>query len=642
MDLDELDAWLARTYDALGRQVELVCELKIDGSSLALTYENGELIRAATRGDGSIGEDVTAGARTVRDVPLRLRNTVLRTDAGEASTANAPLEIRGEVYMPKTSFERLNSDINTEAESKGTQAHPFANPRNAAAGSMRQKDVSVTASRDLATFMYAMPDVPETNALPIKSQWDLLAWLKKAGFHVNPDIALCTTAQEVHDFCANAMVHREDLAYEIDGVVVKVNDFQLQRELGFTARAPRWAIAFKFPPEEKISLLERIVVQVGRTGVLTPVAEFEPVAVAGSTVSRSTLHNEDEVHRKDVRVGDTIIVHKAGDVIPEVVGPVLSLRPDAAQVWHMPKTCPSCGSPIYKDEDGVAYRCVSAECPAQRFERLNHWVSRGALDIEGLGPKLIDKLLEQGKIVDAADFYTLDTSTLASIDTGDTKYVHAMSPEKREATGDWEKEPVLVGQTVAAKVVEQIQASKSQTFARVLFGLGIRNVGKHVAELIVKRFPSIDALSTASEEALCDIEGVGPVIAQTIVEFFQTPANIRLIKRLSDVGVNMVDADQAARLATSGAAGASDDGPLSGLTFVLTGTLENHTRDEAEEMLRALGAKAAGSVSKKTSYVVAGPNAGSKLDKAVSLGVPVLNEEQLDSILLHKDIGVIA
>ena len=357
MDLDELDEWMERTAEACGGSLPpLCCELKIDGSSIALTYEDGVLVRAATRGDGTTGEDVTVNMRTVRDVPLRLRD--------EARGAIAPgvetLELRGEVYMPKKSFEALNA----AAEEEGRA--PFANPRNAAAGSLRQKDPAVTKMRDLSTFMYAIAD---DGALEVEGQWELLQWLRKAGFHVNPDVRLCATAEEVRGFCRECLDRRESLPYEIDGVVVKVNDFARQRAMGFTARAPRWAIAFKFPPEEKTTLLRDITVQVGRTGALTPVAELVPVVVAGSTVARATLHNLDEVHRKDVRVGDTVIVRKAGDVIPEVLGPVLSLRSPEARIWEMPSVCPSCGSPVVRDPGEVAFRCISIDCPAQALER---------------------------------------------------------------------------------------------------------------------------------------------------------------------------------------------------------------------------------------------------------------------------------
>ena len=600
MDLDELDEWMERTAEACGGSLPpLCCELKIDGSSIALTYEDGVLVRAATRGDGTTGEDVTVNMRTVRDVPLRLRD--------EARGAIAPgvetLELRGEVYMPKKSFEALNA----AAEEEGRA--PFANPRNAAAGSLRQKDPAVTKMRDLSTFMYAIAD---DGALEVEGQWELLQWLRKAGFHVNPDVRLCATAEEVRGFCRECLARREALPYEIDGVVGKVNDFARQRAMGFTARAPRWAIAFKFPPEEKTTLLRDITVQVGRTGALTPVAELVPVVVAGSTVARATLHNLDEVHRKDVRVGDTVIVRKAGDVIPEVLGPVLSLRSPEARIWEMPSVCPSCGSPVVRDPGEVAFRCISIDCPAQALERLLHWASRGALDIDGMGEEIVSRLVESGRVADVADYYSLSEEELASLDMGRVK-----------ADG----EPVRLGHTVAKKLVAAIEASKGRTFARVLFGLGIRHVGKTTAEAIAAAYPSMDALSTAGEDELAGIYGVGPKVAHGMWLFFRTPDNVSVIERLRAAGVTM--ADEAA------APGEEVPQVLAGLTFVLTGTLTHSgmTRDEAGARLKAMGAKVSGSVSKKTSFVVAGENAGSKYDKAVALGVPVLDEAQLLNLL---------
>lgn len=600
MDLDELDEWMERTAEACGGSLPpLCCELKIDGSSIALTYEDGVLVRAATRGDGTTGEDVTVNMRTVRDVPLRLRD--------EARGAIAPgvetLELRGEVYMPKKSFEALNA----AAEEEGRA--PFANPRNAAAGSLRQKDPAVTKMRDLSTFMYAIAD---DGALEVEGQWELLQWLRKAGFHVNPDVRLCATAEEVRGFCRECLDRRESLPYEIDGVVVKVNDFARQRAMGFTARAPRWAIAFKFPPEEKTTLLRDITVQVGRTGALTPVAELVPVVVAGSTVARATLHNLDEVHRKDVRVGDTVIVRKAGDVIPEVLGPVLSLRSPEARIWEMPSVCPSCGSPVVRDPGEVAFRCISIDCPAQALERLLHWASRGALDIDGMGEEIVSRLVESGRVADVADYYSLSEEELASLDMGRVK-----------ADG----EPVRLGHTVAKKLVAAIEASKGRPFARVLFGLGIRHVGKTTAEAIAAAYPSMDALSAAGEDELAGIYGVGPKVAHGMWLFFRTPDNTSVIERLRAAGVTM--ADEAV------AVGEEVPQVLAGLTFVLTGTLAHSgmTRDEAGARLKAMGAKVSGSVSKKTSFVVAGENAGSKYDKAVALGVPVLDEAQLLNLL---------
>lgn len=620
MNLEELDEWLQRTEDALGAgNATYTCELKIDGLGVALTYQNGAFVRAATRGDGTTGEDVSLNVRTIRDVPMHLAESAL---AHMGADRNTPIEVRGEVYMPKGSFVRLNE----EADAEGRD--PFANPRNAAAGSLRQKDPKVTARRDLATFLYAVAD---TTPLHVHSQHDFLAWLRDAGFSVNPNVARCSTPAEVHAFCADALAHRGDLDYDIDGVVVKVDSFDQQDELGFTARAPRWAIAFKFPPEEKTTVLREIRIQVGRTGVLTPVAEFDPVTVAGSTIARATLHNEDEVHRKDVREGDTIIVHKAGDVIPEVVGPVLDKRPEGAVEWHMPATCPACGASVVHEDGEVAYRCVSIDCPAQLKERLLHWVSRGCMDVDGVGEELVDKMIEAGLLRDVADFYSLTVDQVAALDTGRTY----LKDDKRRGVkaGD----PIPVGMTIATKVVDELAKSKAQPLGRVLFALGIRHVGKSVGELIAQRFLTVDALVTANEEDIAAIDGIGPKIAESVKQFLSVPENLAVLDRLRAAGLSLEEdlsgAAERAAEATGVSADLAEAQPLAGLTFVLTGTLVNRTRDEAGAALKALGAKVTGSVSKKTSYVVAGPKAGSKLTKAESLGVPVLDEEALEHIL---------
>lgn len=600
MGAEELDEWLARVKEFFSTIPELVCELKIDGSSVAFTYEGGRLIRAATRGDGTTGEDITVNVRTVKDVPLRLRDGAL----SGIRDADASIELRGECYMPKTSFEVLNA----AAESNGKQ--PFANPRNAAAGSLRQKDPQITAHRDLSTFVYAVGD---ERKLVAETQWDLLKWLGEAGFHVNPDIALVTSAEEVHEFCRKSLERRDALPYDIDGVVVKVNSFAQQEAMGYTARAPRWAIAFKFPPEEKTTLLRDITVQVGRTGKLTPVAEMDPVLVAGSTVARATLHNEDEVLRKDVRVGDTVIVRKAGDVIPEVLGPVLSLRPDDARPWSMPKECPSCGSPVVREDGEADYRCISIDCPAQALERLLHWASRGAMDIDGMGEEIVRRLVESGRVSDVADYYTLDEVELAQLQTGRTNK---------------EGEPICLGQTIAKKLVAAIDESRTRLFARPLFGLGMRHVGKTMAETLARAFPNMDALMAATEEQLAAVDGVGPKIAHSTYLFLRTPDNVQVIERLAKHGVRLADDVEAQ---------AADALPqtLEGLTFVLTGSLTQSgmKRDEAGAALKARGAKVSGSVSKKTSFVVAGEAAGSKYDKAVALGVPVLDEAALLHII---------
>ena len=609
MNLEELDAWLSRTDEALGASptnpVAYTCELKMDGLGVALTYRDGQFVRAATRGDGSTGENVTANVLTISDVPRELALAGL--DQVENRGLNQSIEVRGEVYMPKHSFIRLNED----ADAAGKQ--PFANPRNAAAGSLRQKDPKITAHRDLETFIYAVAD---EGPLDVHSQWEFLNWLRSCGFNVNPHARRCLSAQEVHDFCAQALEQRGDLNYDIDGVVVKVDSFASQEALGFTSRAPRWAIAFKFPPEEKQTVLREIRIQVGRTGVLTPVAEFDPVTVAGSTIARATLHNLDEIRRKNVREGDTIIVHKAGDVIPEVVGPVLSLRPEDAVEFQMPATCPSCGSPVIQEEGEVAFRCVSIDCPAQAVERLIHWGSRKAMDIDGLGDELINRMVEEGVLSDVADFYDkLTEETLSSMPTGrvyDTDTADHLSGDS-----------IPVGHTIAKKVMAQVEESKTRGLGRVLFGIGMRHVGANVAELLAQEFGSIQALATAPVEKIAEIPGIGPKIAESVHEFFSIPENVAVIERLRQAGVMLEEEKPENELPQT----------LAGLTFVLTGTLEHFTRDEAGAQLKAMGAKVSGSVSKKTSFVVAGEAAGSKLTKAESLGVPVLDETALQQIL---------
>ena len=602
MNLEELDEWLARTDELLGstpeHPVAYTCELKIDGLGVALTYRDAQFVRAATRGDGTTGENVTANVLTIGDIPHAL------AQAGLARVADGGLgqsvEVRGEVYMPKHSFVRLNED----ADAAGRE--PFANPRNAAAGSLRQKDPKVTAVRDLETFIYAVADEAP---LAVTTQWQFLQWLRDCGFNVNPNAARCTSAREVHEFCANALAHREDLDYDIDGVVVKVDSFDGQAALGFTARAPRWAIAFKFPPEEKRTVLREIRVQVGRTGVLTPVAEFDPVLVAGSTIARATLHNIDEVRRKNVRVGDTIVVHKAGDVIPEVVGPVLELRPEGSVDWEMPSACPSCGSPVIREEGEVAYRCVSIDCPAQATERLIHWGSRNVMDIDGLGDEIVSRMVEQGLLTDVADFYDkLTEEALSEVSCG-----------RQTVDGD----DIVVGKTIAAKVMAQVNESRGRGLARVLFGLGIRHVGANVARTLATHFRSMQALMTAAPEDIAAIDGVGPKIAASVHEFFSVKKNVAVVERLREAGVVLEEEVE------------EPDAPqtLAGLTFVLTGTLQNYKRTEAAKLLEAMGAKCTGSVSKKTSYVIAGEAAGSKLAKAEQLGVPVLDESALGQIL---------
>lgn len=652
MNLDELDLWLERTCDALAKLAEtyddmpdglpadvpddapedtsaatqaaaaararmrqallsptFTCELKIDGLGIALTYESGQFVRAATRGDGAVGEDVSANVLTIADVPRALK------PQGLAHVRNSgldyALEVRGEVYMPKQSFVRLNE----EADAQGTAT--FANPRNAAAGSLRQKNPEITAHRDLKTFMYA---VATRDGLDVHTQHEFLDWLASCGFSTNTKFAVCHSAREVHDFCKRALEHRSELDYDIDGVVVKVDNMAAQDAMGFTARAPRWAIAYKFPPEQKQTLLRDIRIQVGRTGVLTPVAEFEPVLVAGSTIARATLHNLDEVTRRDVRVGDTIIVHKAGDVIPEVVGPVLEgamAEEHAARPrWQMPRVCPSCGSSVVQEDGEVAFRCVSIDCPAQAKERLVHWVSRKAMDIDGLGEELIVKLISGALVRDVADFYDrLTCDMIAKLDTG--RYYKTSTGAHNE--GD----PILVGSTVATKIYAQIEASKQAGLARVLFGLGIRHVGQNVAGLIAAYAGSLSQLMAAQPTEIASIDGVGPKIAESVHKFLSIEQNRTVITRLAAAGVRLSEREDAAPTAQT----------LHGYTFVLTGTLDGMARTDAADALRALGAKVSGSVSKKTSFVIAGENAGSKLERAHELGVCVIGKAELDEIL---------
>ena len=588
MDEGELAAWLERIErDADGRAVSYLCELKIDGSSIALTYEDGVLVRAATRGDGVTGEDVTANIRTVKSVPLRL-----------LVPASGILEVRGEVYMPKASFERVNA----EQDEAGLPA--FANPRNAAAGSLRQKDPAVTASRDLATFIYQVVD-PAARGLG--TQRETLAWLREAGFKVNPDIMPCARPDAVLAYCRDAIERRSALPYEIDGVVVKVDSFLLQADLGFTSKAPRWAVAFKFPPEERTTRLLDIRVSVGRTGAMTPYAVFDPVSVAGSTIARATLHNADEVARKGLLVGDTIVVRKAGDVIPEVVGPVERLRDGGERAWHMPAACPSCGAAAWRPEGEVVWRCINVACPAQRHERLLHWASRGAMDIDGLGEEIMARLEDEGLVSDVADLYRLDEGDLAALDTGRTRK---------------DGSAVLLGETIAAKLVTGIEASRHRPLARLVFGLGIRHVGSTVAEALTSVYPSLDALAAASEDDLARIEGVGPRIAESVRTFFDGPDNVAVLERLRAAGVRTADEARESRERT-----------LAGTTWVLTGALQRFTRDEATAALKSLGAKVSGSVSKKTSFVVVGADPGSKYETARELGVRALSEDELIAVL---------
>jgi DNA ligase (NAD+) len=508
--------------------------------------------------------------------------------------------VRGEVFMPLEAF----ADLNRRQGEAGKRL--FANPRNAAAGSLRQLDPQITASRNLAIFCYGTGALDPDPDPGIGTHWDLLEWLRSAGVPVNDRIERFDTLGGVHDFAAAMLDARHDLGYEIDGAVIKVDDLAQRRRLGSTSKAPRWALAFKFPPEEKTTVLERIFVSIGRTGRATPFASLTPVFVGGSTVARATLHNEDEVARKDVREGDTVVVRKAGDVIPEVVAPVESLRPEGAVPWRFPKECPVCRHELVRLEGEADRYCVNLECPAQRVQRIFHFASRGAMDIEGLGEKICVQLTERKLVVDVADLYSLDLAALTGLER--------------------------LAEKSATNLFEAIEASKQRPLAKLLVGLGIRHVGPTAAIALAAELGHMDRIAEAGADELVEVEGIGPTIAESIAQFFSEDRNRTVIEKLRAAGVNLEGSPRP----PAGAEG--ETLALAGLTFVLTGGLSGRTREEAGAALEALGAKVAGSVSKKTSYVVAGANAGSKLAKAESLGVPVLDEAALDQILATGDL----
>ena len=563
-----------------GTAVEYVCELKIDGLAIALDYRNGSLTRGGTRGDGRVGEDVTPNLRTIKTVPLRLR-----------STESTPkfVEARGEVYLRKSDFERLN----TEREREGLPA--FANPRNAASGGVRQLDPALTAKRRLSFFAYQLA-VDEGDRSAPKTQWDALARLRSLGLPVNPHVHLAAALDEVIEYCTNSERKRDSFDYEIDGVVVKVNDFAQQERLGVVARDPRWAIAFKFKPREARTKLIDIGITVGRTGTLNPSAVLTPVQIGGVTVKSATLHNVDYIKNNDIRIGDTVLVTRAGDVIPRVVGPVLSERSGRERKFKMPQRCPVCGSDVDHPPDEAMSRCTNAACPAQAYERLRHFASRGAMDIEGIGDVLAQQLTELNLVRDIADTYRLNESALADVPR--------------------------MGKKSIENLLRNIEASKQRGPARLLYGLGIRFVGTQTAQILVDDFGTIDAIASADEAELQRSEGIGPEVARSVALFFKQQPNREMIERLREAGVVM-----------SAPKRAKTRGALSGRTFVLTGTLPNLTREEATEMIAAAGGKVTGSVSKKTDYVVAGSEPGSKLNKAEQLGINILDEAGLQALL---------
>jgi DNA ligase (NAD+) len=587
---EELKAWADRVVDRLGRTPEFVCELKIDGLSVSLVYEAGRLARAATRGDGTTGEDVTPNVRTIHAVPLNLHAAHAARESSFRVNIPAVLEVRGEVYMSKASFARLNAAREEAGEPL------FANPRNSAAGSLRLLDAKITAQRKLSAFLYSIARW-EGSEEP-RSQSQSLLLLEEISFPVNPHRAVVSDVEGVLSFIDAWKAKRHDLPFETDGVVVKVDALADQKRLGQTAKFPRWAIAYKYPPEEATTVVADIVVQVGRTGVLTPVAEFTPVLLAGSTVRRATLHNMEDLSRKDVRIGDTVAVEKAGDVIPKVTRVLLEKRPKGAKAFSMPARCPACGEPVVQREGEVAIRCVNPGCPAQVAEALRHFVTRRAMDVEGLGDERIEQLREAGLLKDVASLYDLEAAQLAPLER-------------------W-------GDKSATNVVAEIERSKDAGLARLLFGLGIRQVGEKTAKVLARRFLSMDALVEADEDALTSVPEIGPETARGILEWFAHPANRNLLKKLGKAGVRM----------TEEAGPAGPGGALSGGLFVLTGTLPRRTRDEAAEAIEMAGGKVSSSVSKKTTAVIAGEEAGSKLDKAKALGVPVWTEDDFDRELM--------
>jgi len=580
-DRDELTAWHARIEKTITDPVAFVGEPKLDGLAISLLYEDGRLVRGATRGDGQTGEDVTPNVATITAIPARL------------SGARVPsrLEVRGEIFMPLMSFEELNRRQGEAGD------RLFANPRNAAAGSLRQKDPRVTASRDLAFDAYQLGLVDGGPTL--RSHLHTLEWLQELGLPVNEHIESLADLDAVFSFCERTMEHRHSFGYDIDGAVVKVDDLAQRTELGFTSRAPRWAIAFKFPPEEKTTLLRGIHVSIGRTGRATPFAELEPVFVGGSTVGMATLHNQDEVARKDVRVGDTVIVRKAGDVIPEVVGPVLAKRKRGARKWVFPSDCPACGQPFVRPEGEADTRCVNVDCPAQRVQRIVFFAGRSAMDIEGLGEERIVQFVEAGLLADAADVYDLTVEKLVPLER--------------------------MAEKSAQQLVAAIDASRARPLNRLLVGLGMRHVGPTASVALARELGSLDAIATASADDLAAVPGVGGVIAESVQQFFANERNRALVEKLRAAGVNFQGPEKAVV--------AEGEATLAGLTFVLTGTLPDLTRDEAQAEIEARGGKVTSSVSKKTSYVVAGASAGSKLVKAETLGVPVLDQDGLQTLL---------
>ena len=575
---EELTKWYERVTKECGFPQELVCELKIDGLAIALAYKDGYFVKGATRGNGIIGEEITQNLKTIKAIPLKLFE-------------DADVEVRGEIYMPKTSFEKLNEENLKNGEK------PFANPRNAAAGSLRQLDSTITAKRDLSMFTYTA--IIERAEIEPKTHWDSIQYIKKLGFKTNPNIKLVKDIQGAIDFCKEWETKRFDLDYATDGVVIKVNSLACQREMGFTARAPKWATAFKFPPEEISTELKGIELGVGKTGAVTPVAVLEPVLLAGSVVSRASLHNFDEIKRLDVRIGDRVLIKKAAEIIPKVIKYVDSAEHAGLPVYNPPTECPNCHSPLEVREGEVNLYCSNPNCPSVVKAKLEYWVSKEAMDIDNIGPSIIEQLYNLDMVKTPLDFYKLSKDDFLKLD--------------------------LVKEKSAQNMYDAIQESKNRSFARFITALSIRHVGKETAELIVGEFPTIDALENASVEDLANIEGVGEKIAQSVYAYFHNNQNLEMVKEFEKYGLNFE---------ANAAAPKTDE--LAGKTFVLTGTLSSMTRDEAGEKIKQMGGKTSSSVSKKTSFVVAGENAGSKLDKAQNLGVIILNEDEFLKMINEK------
>ena len=566
-DFDEVRAFDQRVQSAVAGAVYVV-EPKVDGLSVALEYENGLFVRGATRGDGQVGEDVTANLRTVRSIPLRVDG------------APEHLIVRGEVFMPKKVFHALND----ERERRGEAL--FANPRNAAAGSLRQQDPKIAAQRKLDILVF---NVQWSDGAAFQTHEETLDYLAQKGFKVIPH-QLCTTMDQVTGAITQIGEERDRFSFDIDGAVVKVNDLSQRAVLGSTAKFPRWAAAYKYPPEVKPSRLTDIVVQVGRTGVLTPKAVLEPVRLAGTTVTSATLHNQDFISEKDIRIGDTVLVRKAGEIIPEVLSVVLDKRPADSRPYFLPKTCPVCGAPVERDEDGAHMRCTGAECPAQLLRNLTHFASRDAMDIDGLGVAVVENLVNAGLVKTPGDLYFLKEEDVAGLDR--------------------------MGKKSAQNLMAAIRRSKDQDLARLIYAFGIRQVGQKAGKILAARFKTMDALEQATLEELTAVNDVGEITARSILTWLESPQSRHLIARLRQAGVNMTAAEQ------------GSDQRFAGMTFVLTGGLEQFTRDQAAAMIEDRGGKSAGSVSKKTTYVVAGEGAGSKLKKALDLGIPVLTEQE--------------